>query len=175
MLASKLCDLSDLDDGSALKLFEALGSAVQQLSDERISLNDRERAAKTTIEALMGERDALMAENRVFAEKQKDYNELQQAKESLEDHLTIHKDVAKNITREVHHQLTTVKDTLKQVIQESGIAQGPFEATLQTVVREAMKLRTQIFLFYDHWSHSQGVTSNMSDELARKKSSETLS
>ncbi|XP_077502961.1 uncharacterized protein LOC144113647 isoform X1 [Amblyomma americanum] len=169
MLASKLCDLSDLDDRSALKLIEALGSAVQQLRDERTSLNDRERAAKTTIEALTGERDALMAENRVLAEKQKDYNELQQAKESLEDHLTIYKDVAKNITREVHHQLTSAMGTLKQVIQESTIAEGPFEATLQTVEREAVRLRTQISLFYDHWSHSERVTSDMSDELARKK------
>ncbi|XP_077510752.1 uncharacterized protein LOC144121434 isoform X3 [Amblyomma americanum] len=169
MLASKLCDLSDLDDGSALKLFEALGSAVQHLSDECSSLHDRERAAKTTIEALTGERDALMAENRALAEKQKDYNELQQAKESLEDHLTIHKDVAENITREVHHQLTSVMDTLKQVIQENTNAQGPFQATLQTVVGEAVQLRTQIGLFYDDWSRSQAVTSDMSEELARKK------
>ncbi|XP_077510762.1 uncharacterized protein LOC144121435 isoform X10 [Amblyomma americanum] len=169
MLASKLCDLSDLDDGSALKLLEALGSAVQHLSDECSSLHDRERAAKTTIEALTGERDALMAENRALAEKQKDYNELQQAKESLEDHLTIHKDVAENITREVHHQLTSVMDTLKQVIQENTNAQGPFQATLQTVVGEAVQLRTQIGLFYDDWSRSQAVTSDMSEELARKK------
>ncbi|XP_077502342.1 uncharacterized protein LOC144113243 [Amblyomma americanum] len=165
-LASKLCDPSDLDDGSALKLFEALSSAVQQLSDERSSLNDRERAAKTTIEALMGERDALMAQNRVLVEKLKDYNELQQAKESLEHHLTIHKDFAKNITREVH-QLTSAIDALKQVVQESAIARGPFEATVQTIAREAVKLHAQIF--YDHWSRSQGVTSDMSDELARKK------
>ncbi|XP_077510290.1 uncharacterized protein LOC144121162 isoform X3 [Amblyomma americanum] len=169
MLASKLCDLSELDNGSALKLFEALGSAVQQLSDECSSLHDRERAAKTTIEALRGERDALMAENRVLAEKLKDYNELQQAKEILEDDLTIHKNVAENLTREVHHQLTSVMDTVKQVIRESANAQGSFEATLQTVIEEALQQRTQIRLFYDHWSRSQVLTSEMSDELARKK------
>ncbi|KAK8765328.1 hypothetical protein V5799_032064 [Amblyomma americanum] len=129
----------------------------------------RERVAKTTIEALRGERDALMAENRVLAEKLKDYNELQQAKERLEDHLTIYKNVSENVTHGVHHQLTSVVDTLKQVIRESANAQGPFEATLQTAVREAVQLRTQICLFYDHWSRSQKVTSDMSDELARQK------
>ncbi|XP_075531412.1 uncharacterized protein LOC142564329 [Dermacentor variabilis] len=168
-LAESLCAQLDLNNMSTLAVIEATGNALQQLIHECSSLHDKEVLNDTTMRTLTAEKDTLMAEKQALGEKLKDFNELQEMKQHLENELKVQADVKKEMIRDFHESQRKTLDYLEQLERENAATLSSLNKLSLDAVANALEHRSDISDAMFRWRHISNRVSELDDECVQKE------
>ncbi|XP_050048703.1 uncharacterized protein [Dermacentor andersoni] len=168
-LAESLCAQLDLNNMSTLAVIEATGSALQQLIHECSCLHDKEVLNDTTMRMLTAEKDTLMAEKQALGEKLKDFNELQEMKQHLENELKVQADVKKEMIRDFQESQRKTLDYLDQLEHENAATLSSLNKLSLDAVADALEHRSDISDAMFRWRHISNRVSELDDECVQKE------